>query len=248
MENRGNRSRAWSGNQLRTALVLVSVSANSLFKRHNTRLPSRQLDLHARSHWLTERVLGDECGVAAFGNCTPWISPGALGRPKAFRKCFLCRGHGKLCYRRSNRKFFFANVRRRIAAADYRQAGTDRIRRLPESNAKPDGHDFWNELWNPFLRSSGGWARPHSFSRPSLPPSWRMRCCSRLFLSAGLIANDFSPSVTSASSNCASNGTPSSLGGCLMTDGEKSLWAGEWSRPWRWTHSRPRAGRNPPAC
>src|SRR5207302_1976244 len=158
------------------------------------------------------------------------------------------RGNGKLCYPRSNRKFFFANLWQRIAAADYRPAGPDRLCRLSETHAKPDGHDFRNELWDPFLKNSGGWARPCSSSRPSLPPSSRMGCCSRLFLFAAHTANDFSPSGTNASSSCASNGMPSSPGGCPTTDGGKRLLTGASSKPWHWTHSKLPGRRNPRAC
>src|SRR5690242_3683006 len=221
MEDRRKRPRSRSGIQLHAALVLVSVGANPFFDRDNARLPPTELDLHGWNDRLTERVFGDESGMAAFGNRATWFSPRELGRQKAFRKCLLRRRHGEFRGRGSNRQFCFTNLRRRIAAADYRPAVPDGVRRLSEAHAKPDGHDLWSELWHPFLKNSGGWARPRLFSRPSFSLSQPTRCCSRSSSCVEPTANGSSPGATNASSNCASNGTYSSPEGCPTTDGGK---------------------------
>src|SRR5437588_8175996 len=248
MENRRNGFRSRSGIQLRTALVLVSIGANPFFNGNDPRLLSPELDLYAWKHQLTKRVLGNERGMAAFGNCTSWISPRTLGRHTAFRECVLRRRHGKFRDRGSNRQFRFANIRRGIAAADYGLPGPDGICRLSEAHAKPDRHQFWIELWDPFLKSFGGWARPRLCSRPSLPLSWRMGCFSRLSLFAALIANGSSRGATNESSSCASNGTRLSQEGCPITDGGKKHLTAASSKPWRWTHSKLPGRRNRHAC
>src|SRR5919109_2817770 len=248
MENRRERFRARSGIHLCTTLVLVSIGANPFFGRHNDRLLSPKLDLHARNYRLAKRVLGNECGMAALGNRASRISTGALGRQKAFWKCFLRRWNGKFRDRGSNREFRFADLRRRIAAAAFRPAGPDGICRLSKAHAKPDGHQLWIELWDPFLENFGGWVRPHLYSRPSSPPSWWTRCCWRLSLFAARTANDSSPNATNGLLNSASSGTRSSPEECLTTGGGKKRLTGASSRPWRWTPSRPLGRRNPRGC
>src|SRR5215469_6187714 len=209
---------------------------------------SPYMDLHAWSYWLAKRVLVDECGMAAFGNRAPWISSHTLGRHPAFWKCFLRRRDRKFRDRGSNRQFCFANLRRRIAAADYRPAGPDGMRRLPEAHAKSHPHDAWNELWDPFLKNFGGWARPLLSSKPLLPLSWRMGCSLRLFLFGGPTANGFSPGATNAFSSCASSGMRSSRGRCHTTDGVRNHLTGESLEPWCLTHSKLRGQRSPRGC
>src|ERR1700756_2170346 len=134
MENRRNRFCARGGIQLCTALVLVSVGANPLLDRHYARLSSPELDLHVWNDRLTERVLGNECGMEAFGNGSPWIPSRAVGKQKAIWKCVIRRRHRKFRNRGSNRKFRFANLWRRIAITNYRRAGPDSIRRRPKAH------------------------------------------------------------------------------------------------------------------
>src|SRR5215472_7852744 len=105
MENWRNRFRARSRIHLSAALVLVSVGANPLSNRHDPRLPSPELDLHARDDWLAKRVLRNKRRMAAFRNRAPWISSHKLGRQAPFWKCFLRRGEGELRDRGSNWQF-----------------------------------------------------------------------------------------------------------------------------------------------
>src|SRR6266704_2291565 len=160
MENGRNRFRARGGVQLCAALVLVSGRTNSDFERHDACVSAAGLDLHARSHGRAQRLFGNGRRMAAVGAKPARFSARALERPAPFRKCILCGGHGKLCHRGSDRQFCFANVRRRTALPDYGQAGRNRVCRVPETHTKPHRSKFRIELWNPFLKNSGGWAQP----------------------------------------------------------------------------------------
>src|SRR6267143_3789884 len=99
--------------------------------------------------------------MAPFRQCAPWISLGALGRAEAFRNYILRRRHGKLRAGGSDRGIRLRNLRRRIAISAERPPRRNGIRGLSETNTKQDRHEFRIELWHPFLKSSGGWARPH---------------------------------------------------------------------------------------
>ena len=98
-------------------------------------------------------------GMAALWPRAARISACALGREEPFRKSFLRGGNGRLRARGSDRAVRFTNLRRGLAVSDYRPAGHHGIRRLSEAHTRQVGHKFWNELWHPFLKSSGGWAR-----------------------------------------------------------------------------------------
>src|SRR5438445_12134348 len=98
--------------------------------------------------------------MAALRSLKAWISPGALGRPAAVRKYLLRRGHGKLRCRGSDWEICFANLRRGIEIPDCEPTRRHRVRRLSEANPKPHGYEFRIELWDRFLKGSGGCARP----------------------------------------------------------------------------------------
>src|SRR5262245_24564428 len=127
MENRRKRFCARSRIHLWAALVLVSVGAHSFSSRHGSRLPPPGLALDAWNYRLAKRLLGDECGMAAFGNRAPGISSHTLGQQAAFWKCFLRRRNRKFRHRGPNRQFCLANLRWRTALADHGPAGPDGI-------------------------------------------------------------------------------------------------------------------------
>src|SRR5712664_1522373 len=156
MEGQRNEYSARGGICLRPTLVLVSGVPNSDAEWHNNCLPSPGFNAVAGSHGGAQHVFGDRCGVAAFWNYAVRISSGELGRATAFRKRILRCRHGRFRANRSDREIRLANLRWWIALPDNSAAGRHGLRLIPEAHSGQNGHQFRIELWNPFLKSSGG--------------------------------------------------------------------------------------------
>src|SRR5882762_10021907 len=156
MEGQRNEFSARGGICLRTTLVLVSGVPDSDAEWHGNCLPPAGFHAIDGSHGRAKRVFRDRRGMAAFRNYASGISSGELGREAAFRKRILRCRHGRFRANRSDRQIRFRNLRWRIALPVKSPAGRGGLRLVSETHTEQNGYKFRIELWNPFLKSSGG--------------------------------------------------------------------------------------------
>jgi len=78
------------------------------------------------------------------------------GEKRLSGSIFFAAGHGRVRANRSDWEIRFTNLRWRIALPDKRPAGRNGLRLVSETHPGQNGHKFWIELWNPFLKNSGG--------------------------------------------------------------------------------------------
>src|ERR1700721_236059 len=181
LENPRNESRAFGGIRVWTTLVLVSSVADSYAEWQRYCDPPERVDAVIRRDRCAQHIFRNRCGMASLRNYATWISSGRLERQEAFRNSVLCGRDGRLCAGRSDREIRLANLRRRIAVSVYSPAGHNGLCSIRRAHTRQERHKFRIELWHPFLKSSGDWARLPSWQKPFWRPSWRMGCFSRLF-------------------------------------------------------------------
>src|SRR6266481_5791027 len=151
MEAQRNKLRARHRICLWATLVLVSRVAHSDREWYGDNLFAEGVDDIAGGNRCAEHFPRDRRGMAAFGSYAHWISRSRLVRQEAQRQCVLRNRHGEFRGRGSNRKFRFANLRRRFAISDRGSRGRQGLRFLSEADTRQNGEEFRIQLWDLFL-------------------------------------------------------------------------------------------------
>src|SRR5260370_7735095 len=93
MENQRNQYLALRGICVRAALVLVSAVPDLDSEWHNDSVFAAGVDAVAGSHWRTQHLFRNGCGMAAFRNVAAGVSSPGVGRKAAFWASILRRPH-----------------------------------------------------------------------------------------------------------------------------------------------------------
>src|SRR5260370_27967335 len=130
MENERNQYLALRGICLRAGLVLVSAVPDLDSEWHNDSVFAAGVDAVAGSHWRTQHLFRNGCGMAAFRNVAAGVSSRGMGRKAAFWECILRRRHGRFRANRPDREIRVPNLWLRTALPGNGTTGRDARRVL----------------------------------------------------------------------------------------------------------------------
>src|SRR5260370_2141672 len=142
MENQRKEYRRLRGICLRAALVLVSAGPDLDSEWSNDSVLAAGVDAVAGSHWRTQHLFRNGCGMAAFRNVAAGVSSRGMGRKAAFWECILRRRHGRFRANRPDREIRVPNLRLPASLPVIGTTGRDELRVVSEADAEQDGYGF----------------------------------------------------------------------------------------------------------